>query len=59
MLCDKCSNYQPCLSRQNEGYFTACKNYLEKVRIVNRLTNEEIQLIMNGKKKTCKGFEKL
>ena len=49
--CDSCRNYHIDADGTNDGYHTACKNYL--------LSRQYKQLIMNEKIKDCKGYEKI
>ncbi|MFA7627646.1 MAG: hypothetical protein WCZ17_11440 [Candidatus Kapaibacterium sp.] len=51
MKCDKCSNYQPCMSGNDVYHYSACKNMM--------LIRAYKQAVMDGKLKNCKGFEKL
>ena len=57
MKCDKCSNYQPCPSGTEDGYYKACKENLHVGQL--RLSKEEKQDVMDGKIKYCRGFEKI
>lgn len=59
MKCDKCSNYQPCPSGTDDGYYKACKSLSELSIGLSKLTNEDIQEVMDGKKNYCKRFEKI
>ena len=57
MKCDRCSNYQPCPSGTEDGYYKACKENLHVGQL--RLSKEEKQDVMDGKIKYCRGFEKI
>lgn len=59
MKCDKCRNYQPCSSGVDDGFYRACKEYFFTTAIIGRMTKEYKQEVMDGKRKSCKGFEKL
>lgn len=64
MKCDRCSNYQPDMSGNNVYHYSACRSLARLSAGNNKLTNDRIQEIMDGKKdgskwNYCPGFEKL
>jgi hypothetical protein len=59
MKCDKCRNYQIDMDGTNEGYYTACKEFFYTTLPVDTMTKEYKQDVMDGKRKNCKGFERL
>jgi hypothetical protein len=59
MKCDRCSNYQVSMSGTNDGYYTACREYFHSTAIISPMTREYKQEVMDGKRKYCKGYEKI
>ena len=59
MKCDNCANHQVHPSGTDDGYYTACKERFHTLQIVNPMTKEEKQSVMDGEKKSCRGFEKI
>ena len=59
MKCNTCQNYQIDADGTNEEYYTACKEYNHTLMIVNGMTKDYKQEVMDGKRKNCKGYERL
>lgn len=59
MKCEKCMNYSINPDGTNEGYYTACTEYNLTTSIIRPFTKHEKQEVMDGIKKSCRGFEKL
>lgn len=59
MKCNTCQNYHISGDGTNEGYYTSCVERFHTLQIVQPMTKEYKQEVMDGKRKYCKGYEGL
>ena len=59
MICDSCRNYHIGGDGTNDGYYTACKERYYTLATVGSITRQYKQEVMDGKRKHCKGYEKI